>query len=80
MTASYCLHREMPGPLEKKGKSQRKGVEPLRGETLQGKMPRRMGGEWEQKKKSWVRETEREVNRDEQNEALLGLPHLFRRA
>lgn len=51
MSASYCLHGEMPGPLEKKGKSQRKGVEPLRGET-----PRRMGGEWEQKKKKPVGE------------------------
>lgn len=56
MSASSCLHGEMPGPLEKKGKGQRKGVEPLRGETLQGKTPRRMGGEWEQKKKKPVGE------------------------
>lgn len=32
------------------------------------------------KKKTWVRGTEIEVNREEQNEALLGRPHVFRRA
>lgn len=65
----------------KEGKSQRKGAEPSRGEMLQGKMPRRMGGEWEQEeKKTWMRGTEIEVNREEQNEALLGRPHVFRRA
>lgn len=34
----------------------------------------------EKKKKPWVRGTEIEVNGEEQNEALLGRPHLFRRA
>lgn len=42
----------MAGPSEKKGKGQRKGAEPSRGEMLQGKMPRRMDGEWEQEKKN----------------------------
>lgn len=52
---------QMPGPLVGKRREEaEKRREPSRGEMLQGKVPRRMGGGWVGMgtRKSWKRETE----------------------